>query len=166
MSPAKKTTAKTTTRKASRRAPKKPAKKKRLMSPSKIPGSREAKQRAAAILEVLCGVRTTAEGAAALGTQVTRYYVLESRALAAMVASLEPRPRGPQKSAQKELEGVTRERNQLQREVARLSALLRAAERMVGLPKKGRIEVKRRRTEPRGARVVRALRPEQTEAPS
>jgi hypothetical protein len=160
MSPAKKTTAPAKRAKKT----KKPARK-RTMSPAKIAGSREAKQRAAAILEVLCGVRTTAEGAAALGVQVTRYYVLEARALGAMVAALEPRPRGPRRSIECELRDVQRERDRLAGEVARLSALLRAAERMVGLPKKGQIQVKRRRTEPRGARVVRALRPGGNGAP-
>lgn len=154
MSPGKKTPAS-----AKRpRKTKKPARK-RTMSPAKIAGSREAKQRAAAILEVLCGVRTTAEGAAALGVQVTRYYVLEARSLSAMVAALEPRTAGRRRSVESELRDTQRERDRLAGEVARLSALLRAAERMVGLPKKGQIQVKRRRTEPRGARVVRALRP-------
>jgi hypothetical protein len=128
-------------------------------SPRQVKGSDLAKQRAAAILEVLCGVLGPTEGAAALGTQLSRYYVLEARALSAMVAALEPRARGRQRSHARELAVVTRERDRLAAEVARLSALVRATERVVGLAPPEKVGGGRRHKEPRGRRVVRALRP-------
>ena len=57
--------------------------------------SRDAKQRAAAILEVLAGGRTPTQAAQALGVSLGRYYLLEDNALAALVAACEPQPRGP-----------------------------------------------------------------------
>src|SRR5271155_4376029 len=56
--------------------------------------SRDAKQRAAAILEVLAGGRTPTQAAQALGLSLGRYYLLEDKALAAVVAACEPQPRG------------------------------------------------------------------------
>ena len=57
--------------------------------------SREAKRLAAAILEVLAGVRTPAEAAQALSIPLPRYYHLEVRALHGLLTGCEPRPRGP-----------------------------------------------------------------------
>ena len=47
----------------------------------KEPISREAQRFAAAILEVLAGVRTPTDAAAALGVSVPRYYLWEQRAV-------------------------------------------------------------------------------------
>ena len=47
--------------------------------------SREAKQLAAAILEVLAGARTPTEAALALNLSVPRYYQLETQALRGLV---------------------------------------------------------------------------------
>ena len=55
-------------------------------------GTSEANRLAVAILEVLAGLRTPADAAAALGISVPRYYQLETRALEGMVTALEPRP--------------------------------------------------------------------------
>lgn len=148
-------------------AKKRPAKPSRTpASPKQIAGSDGAKQKAAAILEVLCGVLGPSEGAASLALSLNRYYVLEARALSAMVAALEPRARGRQRSHARELAAVVIERDRLQGEVTRLSALLRATERVVGLPGQEEVAGKRRRSEPRGRRVVRALRPKAPEATS
>jgi hypothetical protein len=57
--------------------------------------SKDDKQRAAAILEVLAGGRTPTQAAQALGVSLGRYYLLEDKALAALVAACEPQPRGP-----------------------------------------------------------------------
>ena len=57
------------------------------------PVSREAQRVAAAILEVLAGVRTPTEAAAAVGLSVPRYYLWEQRALEGLVRACEPRPR-------------------------------------------------------------------------
>ncbi len=134
------------------------AKSKVASSPRDVVGSELARRRAAAILEVLAGVLTPTEGAAALELQLARYYVLEARALGAMVAALEPRARGRRRTFARELEVARLERDRLEGEVRRLSGLLRAAERVVGLPQDARGSAKRRRSEPRGRRVVRALR--------
>src|SRR5262249_2844903 len=56
--------------------------------------SAEARRLAAAILEVLAGARSPAEAATALGVSLVRYYQVEARALRALVAGCEARPRG------------------------------------------------------------------------
>jgi hypothetical protein len=116
-------------------------------------GSREAMRRAAVILEVLAGTASPAEAAQALGISTPRYFVLESRAIAALVSGCEPRPRGYVKTAEKDLEALRKQQTKLQRDCARYQALARVARRTVGvrLPK----------TNPKGRRrrpVVRALR--------
>jgi hypothetical protein len=84
------------------------------------------------ILEVLAGSRRPSEAAAALGVTVPRYYLLEEQALHGLVAACEPRtlqgPRPETRLAQ--LEKQLRER---ERECARQQALVRAAQRTVGL---------------------------------
>jgi hypothetical protein len=95
--------------------------------------SREARRVAAAVLEVLAGNRTTGDAAAALGVSMTRYYVLETRALQGLVAACEPRTQGRQRSLTADLNAVRRDCERLQRELLRQHALLRAAQRAVGL---------------------------------
>src|SRR5262249_56517863 len=56
--------------------------------------SRDARRLAAAILEVLAGVRTPAEAAQQLAISLTRYDIVEGRALHGLVAACEPRPLG------------------------------------------------------------------------
>src|SRR5262249_32036194 len=53
--------------------------------------SAEARRQAAALLEVLAGVRTPTEVAAQLAISLTRYYIIESRALQGLLAACEPR---------------------------------------------------------------------------
>ena len=55
-----------------------------------IAGSEKARRYAAAILSVLSGQTTTAEGSAMMGVTLPRYYVLETRALEGLVKALEP----------------------------------------------------------------------------
>jgi hypothetical protein len=95
--------------------------------------SREARQQAAAILEVLAGVRTPTEVAQQLAISLTRYYLIEGRALQGLVAACEPRPQGRVRSPASELAALRRECEQLRRQVARQQALLRVTERTVGL---------------------------------
>lgn len=95
--------------------------------------SREAKQRAAAILEVLAGQRTPEQAAQALSLAVQRYYQLESRALEGLVAACEPVPRGPGQRLEHEVARLEKECQRLQRELARQQALVRLAQRHVGL---------------------------------
>ena len=119
--------------------------------------SREAQRLAAVILEVLAGARTPTQAAEALSVSVPRYYQLETRALRALLAGCEARPRGPGQSADKELAALRRQHERLERELTRQQTLVRLAQRTIGLtppkpepkPKPGQ----KRRRRP----VVRAL---------
>ena len=117
--------------------------------------SADTRRTAAAILEVLAGGRTPGEAASSLGISLARYYQVETRALEGLVAACAPRTKGPQASPTKELEDLKKAQDKLQGELSRKQALLRVAQRAVGLslptpkPAKGR-----RKRKP----VVRALR--------
>jgi hypothetical protein len=132
-----------------------PAKKKRSTGdPSTLGGSPDARKVAAAILDVLGGMRTPTTAAQAVGVSLPRYYALESRAIEGLVKACEPRPKGRAVLPDKDLAGLRKQVEQLKRECERRQALLRAAQRTVGLslpePKPG----KRWRRKP----VVRALK--------
>lgn len=101
---------------------------------SSVRGTAEAKRLAAAILEGLAGLRGPQEASEALGISMTRYYHLEARALQGLVAALEPRPRGRQHSPQTEMVKMVRDNARLERELKRAQALVRSAQRTVGLP--------------------------------
>ena len=123
--------------------------------------SRDAQRMAAAILEVLAGARTPSQAAEALGVSLPRYFQLETRAMHAVVASCEPRPRGPARNPDKELLALKRQHERVQRELARQQTLVRMAQRTIGLapPKSAPVSTagaksKKRRRRP----VVRALR--------
>jgi len=124
-------------------------------------GSEGAKKTAAVILEVLAGLRSTTEGSQALGMSSMRYYVMEKRALEGMVHALEPRPKGKRQRPEEAVRQLTREKTRLERELGRMQALVRAAQRTMGLPppptreKKG--ERRRRRPAVRAMRVVALL---------
>jgi hypothetical protein len=140
------------------------------LGPKTLTGSRVAKRQAAVILEVLSGLRDARDGSTALGVSVNRYYQLETRALQGLIAALEPRPKGRQQSPETRLAMVERERGRLKQELGRYQALLRSAQRSLGLaslPRKtkrsklgGKDKPRRRRTVKRGLRAVVALRAE------
>jgi hypothetical protein len=119
--------------------------------------SRDARRVAAMILEVLAGSRTTSDAAGALGISLTRYYLLETRAMQGLVVACEPRTQGRQRSLTADLEALRRECERLRREALRQQTLLRAAQRSVGLtappaaPAKGSSKKRQRRP------VARAL---------
>ena len=92
------------------------------------------KKTATMILEVLAGLRSTTEAAQALEISSMRYYVLERRAMEGMVAALQPRPKGKRKGPERALNELRREKIRLEREVGRLQALVRAAQRTMKLP--------------------------------
>ena len=122
-------------------------------------GSREARQRAAVILDVLAGVCTPVGAAQMLGTSITRYYVLEARLLAALVTACEDRPRGRTRGPEHEIATLRREVERLKQECARKQSLVRAVQRTMGLtlPETQPLNAtggRRRRRRP----VVRALR--------
>jgi hypothetical protein len=95
--------------------------------------SPEARRAAAAILEVLGGVRTPASAAAALGIRLPRYYLWEQRAVEGLIAACQPRPRGRTISADRRLAQLERQLALCQRELARHQALARTAQRALGL---------------------------------
>jgi HAMP domain-containing protein len=94
----------------------------------------EARRTAAAILEVLAGIRTPSEAAQALSVSVPRYYALEQRAVTSLVAGCEPHLRGPVKSPQQRIAELEREIRRLRQQCDRQRALARAVQRTVGLP--------------------------------
>jgi hypothetical protein len=122
-------------------------------------GDGEAKRLAAVVLEVLAGGRTPTEAAEVLGVSPPRYYALEQRALDGLLAACRRRQRGRAKTPQRELEKLKGDVRRLERECGRWQALLRAAQRTVGIapPKPVKSEPGRKRR-PRRSRVARALR--------
>lgn len=127
------------------------------------PGT-EAKRISSAILEVLAGARSPVDAAGALGISLPRYYALEARALEGFLGALRPRARGRRPTPEREKEVLRLEVERLEREGGRLRALLRAAERTVGLkppePQKKEPGKKRRRRRPtaRALKAVEAIR--------
>jgi hypothetical protein len=118
-------------------------------------GSKRARQIVVVVLETLSGELGTSEAADKLGVSLSRYYQLETRALKGLLEAVEPRARGPQKTPEKEIQALQAENAQLQKELRRHQALLRAAQRSVGLlsPRS-----KKTSSQKRGARKQRGSR--------
>lgn len=95
--------------------------------------SSSGRRQAAAVLEVLAGVRSPAEAAKALALSLPAYYKLEIRALAGLVNGCQPLPRGRQPSPEVELRQKEKECRRLRQELQRYQALARSAQRTVGL---------------------------------
>lgn len=140
-----------------------------------IDGSLEAKRKASVILEVLGGLRSPADAGTVLGVSLQRYYQLEVRGLQGLVAALDVTPkRGPQSSPQVALRRLAAERDQLQRELRRAQALVRVAQRTIGVapPESSRPKVKepgkRRPKRPtvRARRVAEQLRQDAGASPA
>jgi hypothetical protein len=129
--------------------------------------SPEARRLAATILEVLAGTQLPAEAAGTLGLSLARYYQLELRAVAGLVAACEPRRRGRGRPAEGDLVALRRECERLRRECARQQALVRAARRAVGLtgppptppPAEGGRKRRRRRPTARALKMAALLQP-------
>ena len=128
--------------------------------------SAETKRLATAILEVLAGVRTPTDAAKTLEISLPRYYLLEQRALAGLLAACEPRPQGRGRSVEREIAKLRRELATSQRECARQQSLVRATQRVVGLvppspskpaDKQGGKRPRRRRPVARALRAARAI---------
>jgi hypothetical protein len=116
----------------------------------------QAKQLAAAILEVLAGVRTPTEAATALNLSVPRYYQLESQALRGLLQACEPRPKGRSRLEKTEVETLRKENHRLHIELTRHQALARAAHRTIGLSPPTPV-VNKTGKKPRRRRLARAL---------
>ena len=102
-------------------------------APAQPAASKETKCVAAAILEVLAGVRTPRDAAQALSVSVPRYYLLEQRALDSLVAGCEPRRQGRMATPERELAHLRKELERSRRDCARQQALARWTQRTVGL---------------------------------
>jgi len=98
-----------------------------------IPVSRDAQRVAAAILEVLAGVRTPTEAAAALSLSLPRYYLWEQRALEGLVRACEPRLKGKAAGERHQMAVLEKEVGRLRLDCARQQALVRASQRTIGL---------------------------------
>ncbi len=149
--------------------------KRKESGPSPKGGSREARRLASVILEVLAGQRTPSEAAEAAGISTSRYYLMESRSLEGMILACEPRKKGYVKTPERMLEAMQEEQVRLKRECVRLHALVRAAQRSIGLSlpvsgrdgkeKKGEQKGKRRKWKRRPVmRALQAVRKLQQEA--
>jgi hypothetical protein len=122
-----------------------------------LEGSVEAKRAAAVILEGLSGLRSPAEASRTLGVSPPRYYALELRGLQGLIAAMEPRRRGRHRGPEQGLAEALRERDRLRRELSRAQALLRTAQRAMGIPSEADHR-KARRKEP-GEKSRRRRRP-------
>jgi len=97
-------------------------------------GTAQAKRITAAILEVLGGLRTPGQAATALAMSLPRYYLMENRAIQGMVSACEPRLLGRTMTPAGELTKLRKDYERLKRDYDRQQAVLRAAQRAVGLP--------------------------------
>jgi hypothetical protein len=97
------------------------------------PVSRDAQRMAAAILEVLAGVRTPTDAATALSIPLPRYYLWEQRALTGLVRACEPRPAGRAAHERHQIAVLEKEVRRLELDCARHQALVRASQRTIGL---------------------------------
>jgi hypothetical protein len=102
--------------------------------PTSAQATTDAKRIAGAILEVLAGVRSITDAALALGVTSARYYALEARAVAGLIAACEPRGPGPLSGhgLASEIERLRGERDRLRDEAARYQALARIAQTAFG----------------------------------
>jgi hypothetical protein len=119
--------------------------------------SREARQMAAAILEVLAGARTPAEAATALSISVPRYYQVEARALQGLLKACEAKPKGRSRSPERQARVFERENERLRRELTRQQSLVRIAQRTIGLPAPPAASAVKSGKKTRRRRVARAL---------
>ncbi len=135
-------------------------------------GSRDARRRVAAVLDVWTGLCTPLEAAQLLGVSLPRYYVFETRLLEQMIEACEDRPRGRQLGPEREIAVLKREVERLKQECARKQALVRVVQRTAGLPLPERRPVtakgKKRPRRPtiRALAIASALRNDPTPEPA
>ena len=101
--------------------------------PCVVEASPQARKQAAAILEVLAGVRTPADAAQVIGVSLVRYYQWEQRALRGLLRACEPAPRGKRASDARRIAVLEKQVARLEAECRRQQALVRATQRAMGL---------------------------------
>lgn len=107
--------------------------KSRAKGPRLPESSREAKRVAATLLEVLAGAATPTAAASTLGVSLPRFYLLEQRAMQALITACEPRTGARTVTPARELDLLRQQIDRLQRECTRNQTLLRVAQRSIGL---------------------------------
>ena len=109
-------------------------KKRHTPVPAVVHADPEARRRAAAVLEVMGGLRTAPEAAKALEVSLPRYYSLEKRALEGLVSACAPsRRKGRQPTPEKEMDRLRAQIRRVEREASANLALARAARLTGGL---------------------------------
>jgi len=136
-----------------------PGKQPAVGGPNKDGPSREARQKASVVLEVLTGERSPGEAAQALAMSTSGYYLLEQRALDALVGACEPKPPGRVATGEPTIMVLQKRCAQLERECARWQALARVTQRSLGVvPVKREKRKDRRRPTRRGLAAAKRLR--------
>lgn len=129
-----------------------------------------ARKQAAAVLEVLAGLRSPQQAAEDLGISLPTYFNLETRALRGLTFACCAQPPGRQQSLAPQLRQAQARAQDLERQLGRYQALLRSAQRNVGLPQAAAPRASpqsRRKPKPPAVRALRALKAiRQAEAPA
>lgn len=123
----------------------------------------ESRKQAAVVLEVLAGVRTPDQACAALGISLPTYYNLETRALRGLIWSCTPEPPGRTLLLARKLRLAELKSAGLEKQVQRYQALLRTAQRSIGLvppesPKPASGKRKPKKPTVRAMRAIEAIR--------
>jgi hypothetical protein len=115
----------------------------------------------------LAGVSSPPAAAQALAVSLPRYYQLEARALAGLVAALGPRPKGKQPSLENRVKLLEKQLEVAHRQCARQEALVRLTQRTLGLavatqpkfarPERDQAGRKKRRPVVRALKAAQAL---------
>jgi hypothetical protein len=131
--------------------------------------SGESRKHAACVLEVLAGLRSPEQAAAALGLSLPTYYNLETRALRGLIHGCTPTPPGRTLMLLKQVRSLEVKAATLQKQVGRYQALLRNAQRAAGLspptPAAAGRSPGRRKHQP-AVRALRAIEALQRERPA
>jgi hypothetical protein len=100
-----------------------------------VVASAAAKRTAAVLLEVLGGLRSSTAAARELGVAPVRFYAIEARAVAGLVAACEPRPAGvsPERRDARELAQLRTLSQRQTQELNQLRSVLRTTQRQLGV---------------------------------
>lgn len=142
-------------------AAKKKRSKPKPIGPKTLTGSEEAMQRSCVILETMSGLVSPAKASEALGVSMNRYYQLETKALQGLIGALEPRRHAPRRTPAQALKHLKEENARLERELLRYRALVRTAQRTIGLAKAAPVKAgskAARRPRVRARTVLKTLR--------
>lgn len=142
--------------------PTKPKHKPKPVGLSTLKGTPEARRQAALILEVLGGLRGPSDAAKAMGVALPRYYVLETRALQALIKAMEPLPRGPGRNPDAEIAALQKQLTRQKQELVRSQSLQRAMHSAMGIaaaqPKDAKPEPGKRKPKRPTVRALKAVK--------